>query len=135
MTLWDYTVVIPIIWALQFIVACLMFSGSGEGWLLHPDATQYSVLSTSSPSKMNANFCTRICYCTLSFLLLVTVITEICLFANDCLSLNTYLSLQIGKMVYISVVFGIYAPIYFKYANWGDLGVVWMNVWQIGVYL
>jgi hypothetical protein len=142
---WNYTaVILHAIWVWQFVVACLMefvglitvmFSGLAEGRPPHPNAILYFELSIPSPSRTNTNFRIRIWYCALSFLLVVTIITEVCLFANERLSPNTFLSLQIGKMVYISVTFGIYAPRYFKYGSWGDLRVVWTYVWQIGVYL
>jgi len=114
-------------WGWQFVIACLiegatMFwigysdsdSGSQSLGVMAPYRYLYQIFSSFSRyiSSLElkcilTNYSVRWLFFTLTLVLVITVVGEICAYANEELSPNQYLLLQIGKLSYVSLVFGL----------------------------
>jgi len=94
------TLILHLLWAWQFMLAC-----AGEVFLLFGiKSIEQDIAGSShhpSPIWLWVFFI-------LTLLLVITVIAEICLYANAQLSSNLYFALQTVKLLYAVLVFGLF---------------------------
>ncbi|KAK0112272.1 hypothetical protein ONS96_001520 [Cadophora gregata f. sp. sojae] len=90
--------ILHFVWSWQFIVCCCM---------------EVIIMAEIMGSTISADYKNRemrlwYAFFVLTLIILITIVAEICLFANSHLEVNKWLGLQIFKVAFAATAFGIY---------------------------
>lgn len=140
LVLWDrFGLILHFLWAWQFALGCLIelaliTSIALEGLAGAPihDTTYLAsrYLGTMLDTDLAMNR-VRWVFVVLTFFLIITIVVQICIFANDCLCTNTYLWIQAVNVAYVTALYGIFAASMHHFDGGPlSLSLVWQITWQ-----